>query len=228
MFIPRPQTTFRPKGGITGQCGYRRSPPWARNTRIIGLDVRTSGVDLGFTLGYRDASLLAHVPVGESIYMRLSFLPDDGPHNPSHLLSRGGSMLANRYPRQHFGAALATLLAIPLAACFGQDKLYISSTTVLGSGRQRQHRAYRWPCSTRLRSPLRNLGAANGEQRKGRRGEVMSALNCTEVVVSGLTLTKFDESLATGTAAILFAQKIAESQNSTPYFECFTDQQAGR
>lgn len=54
-----------------------KKPALARNTRTIGLELRTSGVDLGITLGYRDASLLAHVPVGESIYMRLSFLPDD-------------------------------------------------------------------------------------------------------------------------------------------------------
>ncbi len=52
-------------------------PALAGNVCVIGLDVRTSGVDLGFTLGYRDASLLAHVPEGESLHMRLSFLPGD-------------------------------------------------------------------------------------------------------------------------------------------------------
>ncbi len=137
-------------------------------------------------------------------------------------------MLANRYPRQHFGAALATLLAIPLAACMGmQEKLYISSTTVLGLDAS---------VNTARTAGHVQLGydryfvtwvPQTVTKEKGAR-EVMSALNCTEVVVSGLTLTKFDESLATGTAAILFAKKIASTQSNTSYFECFTDQQSGR
>jgi hypothetical protein len=136
-------------------------------------------------------------------------------------------MLANRYPRQHFGAALATLLAIPLAACFGQDKLYISSTTVLGLDASVNTARTAGHVQLGYDRHFVTWVPQTVSKEKGAR-EVMSALNCTEVVVSGLTLTKFDESLATGTAAILFAQKIAESQNSTPYFECFTDQQAGR
>jgi hypothetical protein len=54
-----------------------KKAPVAVNTRAVGLNVRASNVDFGLTLGYRDATLLARVPVGESLYIRLRFLPDD-------------------------------------------------------------------------------------------------------------------------------------------------------
>ena len=40
-------------------------------------------------------------------------------------------MLAYRNPRRRLGVALAVTLALQLAACT-QDRLYVSSTTVLG------------------------------------------------------------------------------------------------
>jgi len=54
-----------------------KKAPVAVNTRAIGLDVRASNVDVGITLGYRDATLLARVSSGESLYMHLRFLPDN-------------------------------------------------------------------------------------------------------------------------------------------------------
>ncbi|MGH8655869.1 MAG: hypothetical protein ACREYE_28460 [Gammaproteobacteria bacterium] len=54
-----------------------KKAPVAVNTRAIGLDLRASHSGFGLTLGYRDATLLARVSTGESLYMRLRFLPDD-------------------------------------------------------------------------------------------------------------------------------------------------------
>jgi hypothetical protein len=54
-----------------------KTAPVAVSTRAIGLDLRASHSGFGLTLGYRDATLLARVSTGESLYMRLRFLPDD-------------------------------------------------------------------------------------------------------------------------------------------------------
>ncbi len=48
--------------------------PVALNNRAIGVDVRATGLDLGITLGYRDTTLLARVPDGESVLMQLHFI----------------------------------------------------------------------------------------------------------------------------------------------------------
>lgn len=74
-----PETTddFPTEGRHYWLVRLPKRPALAVNTRIIGLDMRASGVDLGFTLGYRDATVLAQVPVGASRYMRLTLSPDD-------------------------------------------------------------------------------------------------------------------------------------------------------
>lgn len=53
-----------------------RTAPLALNKRAIGLDLRTTGIDLGLTLGYRDTTLLAWVASNDSVYMRLHFIAD--------------------------------------------------------------------------------------------------------------------------------------------------------
>lgn len=129
-------------------------------------------------------------------------------------------MLAYRNPRRRLGVALAVTLALQLAACT-QDRLYVSSTTVLGLDAS---------VNTARTAGRVQLGydryfvtwvPQTVEQTDGGR-EVMSALNCTEIIVSGLALKKFDESLATGIAATNFAKQLNE-ESAAKYFDCFTD-----
>ena len=129
-------------------------------------------------------------------------------------------MLAYRNPRRRLGVALAVTLVLQLAACT-QDRLYVSLTTVLGLDAS---------VNTARTTGRVQLGydryfvtwvPQTVEQMDGGR-EVMSALNCTEIIVSGLALKKFDESLATGIAATNFAKQLNE-ESAAKYFDCFTD-----
>lgn len=133
-------------------------------------------------------------------------------------------MLAHRHPRRRLGAALAAVLALQLAAC-AQDRLYISSTTVLGldasvntartAGRvQFGYDRYfvTWIPQT----------VSQDDKEKEKAREAMSALNCTQATVGNLSLKKFEESLATGVAATHFAAQLAKDRDGSPYFECFT------
>lgn len=135
-------------------------------------------------------------------------------------------MLAHRHLLHEFRAAVVIILVIQLTACMGmQDRLYISSTTVLGldasvntartAGRVQLGYDRYFVTWVPQMAPEGNAPP-----------EVMSALNCTEVTVNGLTLTGFEESLATGEAAIQFAKALAneEQTGKKAYFHCFTDQ----
>lgn len=53
-----------------------REAPLAFNNRLIGLDIRATGIDLGLTLGYRNATVLARLSSADAVYMRLRFAPD--------------------------------------------------------------------------------------------------------------------------------------------------------
>ena len=57
----------------------------------------------------------------------------------------------------------------------------------------------------------------------GNGNEAMSALSCSEVEVDGIFLTKFQESLATGTAAIQFAQALKNNKDKLGIFDCLDD-----
>jgi hypothetical protein len=131
-------------------------------------------------------------------------------------------MLAHRHPQRRLGAALAAVLALHVAACAGvQEKLYISSTTVLGldasinTARTAGHIQFGYDRYFVTWVP-------QTVKRDGDAREVMSALNCTEVTVGDLALKKFEESLATGVAATHFARQLEEDASSNSYFECFT------
>ncbi|MGH8655870.1 MAG: hypothetical protein ACREYE_28465 [Gammaproteobacteria bacterium] len=130
-------------------------------------------------------------------------------------------MLAHRHPQRRLGTALAAVLALQLAACAGtQEKLYISSTTVLkldasvNTARTAGHIQFSYDryFVTWVPQSVKQDGGAL---------EVMSALNCTEVTVGDLTLKKFEESLATGVAATKFARQLKDASGN-PWFECFT------
>jgi hypothetical protein len=122
-------------------------------------------------------------------------------------------------------AALAAALALPLAACTeAQEKLYLSSTTVLGIDAS---------VNTTRQSGRVQIGydryfvtwVPQGVQ-ADRGTEIMAALNCTKVVVGSLALRRFDESLATGEAAKKFAKQLSESAPSSDYFDCFKPKSA--
>jgi hypothetical protein len=54
--------------------------------------------------------------------------------------------------------------------------------------------------------------------------EVMSVIACTRLQVGALTILYYDESMATGRAAMMFAQKLKDEQGKVAkdYFECFS------
>lgn len=132
-------------------------------------------------------------------------------------------MLAHRHSRRRFGAALTAVLALPLAACFeAQEKLYVSSTTVLGLDAS---------VNTARTSSRIQLGydryfvtwVPQAVTQEDAGVEVMSALNCTEVAVGSLALKKFDESLATGLAAKNFSKQLTGNGAGNRYFDCFNN-----
>lgn len=51
--------------------------------------------------------------------------------------------------------------------------------------------------------------------------DVMALLNCTQVEVDGIFLSKYTDSIASGEAAILFARQLAQEQKpTTNLFDC--------
>ena len=134
-------------------------------------------------------------------------------------------MLAHQYPRECLRTALASVLALCLAACAGSpEKLYISSTTMLGLDASvntaRTSGRIQFGYDRYFVTWVPQSVAEDGTAR-----EVMSALNCTEVTVGDLSLKKFEESLATGVAAQKFAAQLAKGDN--PYFDCFSKKKQG-
>ena len=129
-------------------------------------------------------------------------------------------MLAYRNPRRRLGVALAVTLVLQLAACT-QDRLYVSSTTVLGLDASVNTARTAGRVQFGYDRYFVTWVPQTVEQTDGGR-EVMSALNCTEIIVSGLALKKFDESLATGIAATNFAKQLKE-ESAAKYFDCFSD-----
>lgn len=59
--------------------------------------------------------------------------------------------------------------------------------------------------------------------------DVMSVLACSELRVGIVSIDYYDESLATGRAAVIFAEGIAEKRKeiAEDYFECFTKPKQG-
>lgn len=53
--------------------------PIALYGETVGLELSTSHVSVGATLGYRGTALLAHVPQGQTVYYQLHFEPADPP-----------------------------------------------------------------------------------------------------------------------------------------------------
>ena len=60
------------------------------------------------------------------------------------------------------------------------------------------------------------------DDQNGNGHEAMSALSCSEVEVDGIFLTKFQESLATGQAAIDFASAVNTNNDNLGIFDCLS------
>jgi hypothetical protein len=126
-------------------------------------------------------------------------------------------MLADRNPSRRLWSALAVAGSLSLAGCAAApDRLYISSTTLLGldasvnTARTAGHVQFGYDRYFVTWVP-QSVKDGDGH-------EVMSALNCTHVVVGGLMLKKFEESLATGKAALNFANAV---DGDSEFFDCF-------
>jgi hypothetical protein len=63
----------------------------------------------------------------------------------------------------------------------------------------------------------------NAEDTRTKAREIMSVMACSNLSVSLFTIDYYDESLATGRAAVLFARALAQDRKwiSEDYFECF-------
>ena len=61
------------------------------------------------------------------------------------------------------------------------------------------------------------------DDKKNNGHEAMSALSCSEVEVDGIFLTKFQESLATGDAAIKFANAVKTDKDNLGIFDCLSE-----
>jgi hypothetical protein len=131
-------------------------------------------------------------------------------------------------------AGLIVLAALAVAGC-QPGQLYVASDTVLGlnanvntardSGRfQFGYDRYFGtviPRSTDIPNGTNDTGLAGSEQ--GR--EVMAIIGCSDVEVSGIFLSKFVESLATGRAARGYARQLAANpSNANAPFGCFDAQ----
>lgn len=139
-------------------------------------------------------------------------------------------MLVTRH-RTLIRTMLVAATAMLLSGCM-TPKLVISSTTVIGldatvnTARTAGHvqLGYDRYFVTWIPQTVPEIDHVDGVDIKGQ--EAMSSLNCTDVTVSGLTLTKFDESLATGRAARLFASRLIQDDKSI-YFTCFPPAPSG-
>ena len=122
------------------------------------------------------------------------------------------------------------LAAVPLVASCEANQLYMGSRTVVGVN------AAVNPEQTEGRLVVgydRDFAAvvprsAPGASGRGR--DAMSALVCSELAVSGLTIRRYTESLATGEAAATFAANLhtipdtGGAQAIKDFFDCFRRQ----
>lgn len=121
----------------------------------------------------------------------------------------------------------APLLLMLLAGCENMsNQLYIANTTKLGINAS---------LNTTRQAGSIGLGydryfvawvPRSVEQTEdGQAKDVMSVLACSRLVVNGLNIDEFDESLATGQAAVTFAEELKKDASiaKTDYFRCFTD-----
>jgi hypothetical protein len=131
-------------------------------------------------------------------------------------------------------AGLIWLAGLAVTGC-QPGQLYVASDTVLGlnanvntardSGRFQfgydRYFATVIPRSADVANGINDTGLTGGEQ--GR--EVMAIIGCSDVEVSGIFLSKFVESLATGRAARGYAKQLADNPpNAASSFACFNAQ----
>jgi hypothetical protein len=121
-------------------------------------------------------------------------------------------------------ATAALIVGLAVSGCAG-DRLLISSSTVIGIDANLDTTR----TAGRVQIGFDRYFVAWLPQTVQESGgvEAMSALNCTDVIYGTLTIKKFDESLATGRAAVLFAKAIANSQVDAALFDCFASAPGG-
>lgn len=126
-----------------------------------------------------------------------------------------------------------TLLVLLSAGC--QDwgnQLYIANTTKLGINASlnttRQAGSIglgydRYFVTWVPRSVDQSDASPDGDPAADKTRDVMSVLACSRLEVDGLNIKEFDETLATGEAARIFAAALKEEKSSavTDYFRCF-------
>ncbi len=127
----------------------------------------------------------------------------------------------------------ATLLVLLSAGCedWG-NQLYIANTTKLGINASlnttRQAGSIglgydRYFVTWVPRSVDRSDASPDADPAVGATRDVMSVLACSRLEVDGLNIKEFDETLATGEAARIFAAALKDEHSSaiTDYFRCF-------
>jgi len=120
-------------------------------------------------------------------------------------------------------ALLMAAVTLALAACADSNELYIVSRTVVGvnaavnTAQTAGHLIVGYD-RVFLTNPPKSVSPPNGaaDQR-----DAMAVLSCSELTVTGIYLTGFNEHLATGQVATDFAKNIKASPNSSdPFFQC--------
>jgi hypothetical protein len=137
---------------------------------------------------------------------------------------------------------LPALLAMPLAAC-EPNQLYLASHTVVGinAGVNPQQTngsliiGYERTFATIIPRSVPKTATNGTQTNDAQTNDAMSALVCSNLAVEGITLRRFTESLATGTAAQKFADKLnagdggkAGADGATKvkdFFDCFKQDQ---
>ena len=112
---------------------------------------------------------------------------------------------------RHIG--LLVPIAASLCAC-GANNLYVAHDTVLGVNAQvnpsRQQGRLAIGYDRDFATIIPQAVVVDDPLREGEE-DVMALLGCTEVEVDGLFLTSYTDSLASGYAAIKFAEKLADN-----------------
>ena len=129
-------------------------------------------------------------------------------------------------------ALLSACVATVLAGCEA-NQLYVVSRTVVGVNAavnpEMTEGAIFVGYDRSFATVIPRSVKVKDKQTNAEKQEAMTSLACTHLAVNGITVKRFTESIATGDAAHIFAQKLhtaAGDSSVKDFFDCFKDKPA--
>ena len=162
------------------------------DSRVAGLDVRTTQRETSIALGYAATTTMAQIPSNDSVIMAVDYSPDR-PELTRLVFRKWGKM-----------RSLAWIAGLPaLALLWGCEptQLYVGATTVVGLNAAMNTEQTAGHLKIGYDRTFVTVVPKSVPVPEGGR-EAMAVLSCSDLEVTGIFITGFREYLATGKAAM--------------------------